>query len=70
MDKLELQERLIKGENLHTEFKESLPDNETIAKAFVCFANADGGQLIISISKSGDIVGVGDEPLESPTTTL
>jgi ATP-dependent DNA helicase RecG len=60
MDKLELQERILKGENIHTEFKESLPDNETIAKAIVCFANADGGQLIIGISKSGDIVGVGD----------
>jgi ATP-dependent DNA helicase RecG len=60
MDKLELQERILKGENLHTEFKESLPDNETIAKAIVCFANADGGQLIIGISKEGDIAGVGD----------
>ncbi len=64
MNKLELQERIIKGENLHTEFKESLPDNETIAKAIVCFANADGGQLIIGISKSGDIVGVGDLDLD------
>ncbi len=60
MDKIELQYRIIKGENLHTEFKESLPDNETIAKAIVCFANADGGQLIIGISNSGDIVGFGD----------
>ncbi|OEU65863.1 MAG: hypothetical protein BA863_04100 [Desulfovibrio sp. S3730MH75] len=60
MDKLKLQERISKWENLHTEFKEGLPDNETLAKAIVCFANADGGQLIIGISKSGDIVGVGD----------
>ena len=60
MDKLELQEKILKGENLHTELKESLPDNETLAKAIVCFANADGGQLIIGISNSGDIVGVGD----------
>jgi Predicted transcriptional regulator containing an HTH domain and an uncharacterized domain shared with the mammalian protein Schlafen len=60
MDKLELQERILKWENLHTEFNERLPDNETIAKAIVCFANADGGQLIIGISKSGDIVGVGN----------
>lgn len=60
MDKLELQERILKGENLHTEFKESLPDNETLAKSIVCFANTDGGQLIIGISNSGDIVGVED----------
>lgn len=60
MDKLEIQERILKGENLHTEFKESLPDNETLAKSIVCFANTDGGQLIIGISNSGDIVGVED----------
>lgn len=60
MDKLELQERILKGENLHTEFKESLPDNETLAKSIVCFANTDGGQLIIGVSDSGNITGVGD----------
>jgi len=60
MDKLEIQERILKGENLHTEFKESVPDNETLAKSIVCFANTDGGQLIIGISNSGDIVGVED----------
>ena len=60
MDKLELQERISKDENLHTEFKESLPDNETLAKSIVCFANTDGGQLIIGIRNSGDIVGVED----------
>ena len=58
MDKLELKERILKGENLHTEFKESLPDNETLAKSIVCFTNTDGGQLITGISDSGDIVGV------------
>ncbi|GAH87428.1 unnamed protein product, partial [marine sediment metagenome] len=52
MDKLEIQERILKGENLHTEFKESLSDNETLAKSIVCFANTDGGQLIIGISNS------------------
>ena len=60
MDKLEIQERILKDENLHTEFKESLPDNETLAKSIVCFANTEGGQLIIGISKSGDIAGVGN----------
>lgn len=60
MDKLELQERILKGENLHTEFKESLPDNETLAKSIVCFTNTDGGQLIIGVSDSGNITGVGD----------
>lgn len=58
MDRLELQERILKGENLHTEFKEILPDNETLARSIVCFANTNGGQLIIGIRDSGDILGV------------
>jgi len=58
MDKLELQERILEGENFHTEFKEILPDNETLAKIIVCFANTDGGQLIIGISDAGDILGI------------
>lgn len=58
MDKIELQERILESENLHTEFKESLPDNETLAKCIVCFANTDGGQLIIGVNSSGEIVGV------------
>ncbi len=58
MDKLELQERILEGENLHTEFKGVLLDKEKIAKSIVCFANTDGGQLIIGVSDSGDIIGV------------
>lgn len=69
MDKLELQERILKGENLHTEFKERLPDNESLAKSIVCFANADGGQLIIGVpdslrNDSGDTAGI-DDPDEA-----
>jgi len=60
MERLELQEKILKGENLHTEFKEVLPDNEIIAKSIVCFANTDGGQLIIGVNDSGDITGVND----------
>ena len=67
MDKLELQERIFKGENLHTEFKESLPDNETLAKSIVCFANTDGGQLVIGISSSGDIKGIKDSDKSART---
>jgi len=58
MDRLELQERILKGENLHTEFKESLISNQDIAKSIVCFANTDGGQIIVGVSANGEIVGV------------
>jgi len=60
MNEFELKERIIKGEDLHTEFKEFLIDNENIAKSIVCFANTDGGQIIVGVNKNGDIVGVKD----------
>jgi len=58
MNELELKERILKGEDLHTEFKEYFSDNEDIAKSIVCFANTDGGQIIIGVNKNGEIVGV------------
>ena len=58
MDKIELREKILKGEGFYTEFKEYLPDNETLARTIVCFANADGGQLIIGVASSGSVVGV------------
>ena len=60
MDKLEIQRKIRKGENLHTEFKESMPDNESLAKSIVCLASTDGGHLIIGVNDSGDIIGVED----------
>ncbi len=58
MNEFELRERILKGEDLHTEFKEFFTDNEDIAKSIVCFANTDGGQIIIGVKKDGDIIGV------------
>jgi ATP-dependent DNA helicase RecG len=60
MDKLEIQEKIREGENLHTEFKERITDNESLAKSIVCLANTDGGQLIIGVNDAGDITGVKD----------
>ena len=58
MNEFELKERILKGEDLHTEFKESLMDNEDIAKSIVCFANTDGGQIVVGVNDNGEIVGV------------
>ena len=60
MNKLEIQQKILEGESIHTEFKEQLPANEDLAKCLVCFANTDGGNLIIGIDSSGEIVGVED----------
>ena len=56
----ELVRRIQRGEDLHTEFKETVENAESLAKSIVCFANTDGGQIIIGVSKSGEIIGVKD----------
>lgn len=58
MNEIELRKRILKGEDLHTEFKRSLTDNEDFAKSIVCFANTDGGQLILGVDDNGEIIGV------------
>jgi len=59
MDIEELFELIEKGESLHVDFKEQLSrSNEEVAKDLVCFANTDGGRVIIGISETGEIVGV------------
>ncbi|MEW6617908.1 MAG: RNA-binding domain-containing protein [bacterium] len=60
----ELRERILKGEDLHTDFKEKLTDNEELAKSIVCFANTDGGQIIIGVRDNGEIVGLEREELD------
>jgi ATP-dependent DNA helicase RecG len=60
MDLTELKERIVKGENLHTDFKERIDSLDELAKDIVCFANTDGGQLILGVTKEGTIVGVTD----------
>lgn len=58
MNELDIQQKILEGETLHTEFKERLPENETLAKCLVCFANTDGGNVIIGVDDSGEIIGV------------
>ncbi len=60
MDWLELQARIRRGENLHTEFKmvDARPDD--IAAEMVAFANTDGGILLFGVRDDGQIVGVDD----------
>ena len=59
MDIEELFELIEKRETLHVDFKEQVPrSNEEIAKDLVCFANTDGGRIIIGVSENGEIIGV------------
>lgn len=56
----ELRERIARWEDPHTDFKEHATDNSELAKDLVCFANSDGGQLIVGVSKDRTVVGVAD----------
>ncbi|MBI2201843.1 MAG: putative DNA binding domain-containing protein [Armatimonadetes bacterium] len=56
----ELQARIAKWENLHTDFKERIDSADELAKDIVCFANTDGGEVIIGVTQEGNIVGVTD----------
>lgn len=49
-----------RGEDFHTEFKEKLPDRETLAKTIVYFANTDGGDLLVGVNDKNEIVGIDD----------
>lgn len=56
----ELRDRILRWEDPHTDFKESVDSNIELAKDLVCFANSDGGQLVIGVTKDRDVVGVPD----------
>ncbi|MCK5217352.1 MAG: putative DNA binding domain-containing protein [Methanosarcinales archaeon] len=59
MDRYELIKRIEKKEDIHTEFKRTI-NREDLAKAITCFANTDGGQIVIGVEDSGKIAGVED----------
>jgi ATP-dependent DNA helicase RecG len=56
----ELRLRILAGENVHTDFKERVGATIDLAKDLVCFANTDGGQLILGVADDSRVVGVTD----------
>jgi len=60
MNLIELRRRIKTWEDIHTEFKESSAHEDDLSAALVAFANTDGGQLIIGVSKTKQIMGVRD----------
>lgn len=67
MNESELKARIEKGEDFHTEFKETLLDKNKIVKEIVAFVNTDGGQLIFGVTDDGKILGIDnlDETMRS-----
>ncbi len=60
MNESELKSLISRGEDFHIEFKGKLPSRESLAKTITCFANSDGGKLIVGVSDEGRILGVSD----------
>ena len=56
----ELWERILRGEDPHTDFKQAVDRNAELAEDLVCFANSDGGRLVIGVADDGTVVGVPD----------
>jgi ATP-dependent DNA helicase RecG len=60
MDLPELQDRIARWEDLHTEFKEWPIHPEDLAASLVALANTDGGQLVLGVGEGRTIPGVED----------
>jgi ATP-dependent DNA helicase RecG len=60
MNVSELERRIARWEDLHSEFKLLPLHPDDLAASLVAFANTDGGQLIFGVSDNRDIVGVQD----------
>jgi ATP-dependent DNA helicase RecG len=60
MNLTELRTRILKWEDLHTEFKLQAIHADDLSAAMVSFANLEGGQLIIGVSNDRQVVGVTD----------
>jgi len=60
MNTIELLELINKGEGYHLEFKLEEESTEDFAKTIVCFANTDGGKILIGVDDTGRTIGVSD----------
>ena len=64
MEKLELIERILNGEDSYTQFKEQAVTAKDLAKEFVAFSNAEGGIVIFGVADDGDIKGLSSDKIE------
>ena len=60
MDRSELDARIARGEDLHTEFKAWPVHRDKLAATLVAFANAEGGLILLGVDDTGLSVGVED----------
>ncbi|MBF0232168.1 MAG: putative DNA binding domain-containing protein [Desulfamplus sp.] len=58
IDHLNMVEKIQMGEDSHTQFKENVFEPKSFAEEMVAFSNADGGDIVIGVSNSGEIMGL------------
>lgn len=49
-----------RGENVHVEFKKTVPSPEKIAREMSALANTQGGLILVGVADNGTIVGIRD----------
>ncbi len=73
MTRIQILERIERGEDEHTEFKRWQGFPKKVAEAICALANTDGGLLVLGVGDSGEILGVeadADEVQERLTSLL
>lgn len=63
MDALSLHDRLTKGEDTYTQFKENIINADQLAQEMIAFSNSLGGTIFIGITDRGEIKGLTDEDI-------
>jgi predicted HTH transcriptional regulator len=64
MNKVELKEKIMAGEDSYTQLKEKIVSAKNLAKEFVAFANARGGIIIFGVADDTTIIGLSLKELE------
>ena len=57
MNREELQTLIDQGEGQRLDFKRGVPSTKDLAEMAICFANGEGGRLLLGVDDEGDIVG-------------
>ena len=60
MDTLELYDLIAGGEDSYTEFKADISQRSDFAGEMIAFANVEGGQILVGVDDTGNILGVSD----------
>lgn len=64
MEALEILNRIKRGEDSRTQFKQTINNAAQAAEEFVAFSNTEGGLLFVGVKKNGEILGLSHQEIE------